>query len=143
MSILLEKEQLKEELFVHPYFFEHYATGRGYIYSEYRINFIKEYFDRFRDVPMLAIENFVPYVLLRSLCNDLNLETHSQIVAEIQTFIDADVNGFFLQPEGRTNIYRGEFSISFYRAVKENNHKEMVEILKKAEYTEHMFDKKF
>jgi hypothetical protein len=142
-SILLEDGQLEKELFEHDYFFDHFTTGRGKLYRKSRIKIVKQYFERFDEVPTLAIENFFPEILLRNICNDSRIITHSQAVAEIQSFIDADTTGFFLQPEGRTNTYRGEFAPEFFKALKEDDQTLMFEILQKAHAVEHSFDKKF
>ena len=142
--LLIEKEQLKKELFEHLYFFEHFTTKDGVsrqIYRKDRIKFVREYFDRFDEIPTLAIENFLPDTLFKFLFNDSKLTTHSQVTAEIQKFIEADMHGFFLQAEGRTNNYRGEFSLEFYQAIQKGQ--KGLDVIQKVEHMEHRFDKTF
>ncbi len=143
MSILAKREQLNNELFAHDYFFEHFTTARGIIYREDRKRIVRIYYEKFGEIPLYAITNFFPEILLKHLCEDPTIVLHVQILEEIRRFVESDTEGFFLQSEGRTNTYRGEFSIPFYAALVKGDTKTMAMVIKKAKEFEHLFEKKF
>ena len=144
-TTLIKREQLTvSELFEHLYFFSHFSTRDGVterVQRKDRERIVLEYKEKFGEFPMLAIKNFFSEIVLWYICK--HATTHLEATTDIQSFINADTHGFFLQADGRTNTERGEFALAFYKALLDRDEDMMKHILNTANEFEHRFDRNF